>query len=263
MIHSRFPLRGKIGPLLITLVWPASWLQIQPVAEYHFFPLWLGYILTLDAIVFIRRGTSLFTRSRRTFVFLFVISAPVWWLFELFNRFVVNWIYIGFESTNPIRYVLFASLAFSTVVPAVFETTELFASFDWIQRIRHGPIIRPTTLVLSGSVIFGILSFGAMILFPRYTFPFAWTCVFFILDPINYVLGWSSITGWVSTGEWRPVLAIWAGTLMCGFFWELWNYYAYPKWIYEIPFVEFAHIFEMPLLGYGGYLTFGLEIFAM
>ena len=50
--------------------------------------------------------------------------------------------------------------------------------------------------------------------------------------------------------------------LLCGFFWEMWNYLAFPKWYYTIPFGQYAHIFEMPLLGYAGYLPFGLEIYA-
>ncbi len=36
-----------------------------------------------------------------------------------------------------------------------------------------------------------------------------------------------------------------------------------PKWIYNVPFVGFWHIFEMPLLGYGGYLPFSLELYAL
>jgi hypothetical protein len=47
------------------------------------------------------------------------------------------------------------------------------------------------------------------------------------------------------------------------FFWELWNYYSYPKWVYHVPFADFWHIFEMPVLGYGGYLPFALELFAL
>ncbi len=54
-----------------------------------------------------------------------------------------------------------------------------------------------------------------------------------------------------------------AGALVCGWFWEMWNYWAFPKWQYFIPYVDFAHIFEMPLLGYGGYLPFGLEVYAV
>ena len=43
----------------------------------------------------------------------------------------------------------------------------------------------------------------------------------------------------------------------------MWNFYSYPKWIYHVPFVGFWHVFEMPILGYTGYLPFALELFAL
>ena len=58
------------------------------------------------------------------------------------------------------------------------------------------------------------------------------------------------------------VVAMGVGALVCGWFWEMWNYWAFPKWHYTVPFLEYAHVFEMPLLGYGGYLPFGLEVYA-
>jgi hypothetical protein len=39
----------------------------------------------------------------------------------------------------------------------------------------------------------------------------------------------------------------------------LWNWHSLAKWVYTVPGVERWHIFEMPLLGYAGYLPFGLE----
>jgi hypothetical protein len=33
--------------------------------------------------------------------------------------------------------------------------------------------------------------------------------------------------------------------------------------VYHVPFVDFWRIFEMPLLGYGGYLVFAWELFAL
>jgi hypothetical protein len=39
----------------------------------------------------------------------------------------------------------------------------------------------------------------------------------------------------------------------------MWNFYSLAKWKYSIPFVERFHLFEMPILGYAGYLPFGLE----
>ena len=84
-----------------------------------------------------------------------------------------------------------------------------------------------------------------------------------MLDPINYLRGRPSVLSWVGRGDWRLVLALGMGALLCGLFWEMWNYWAFPKWHYTIAFVDFAHIFEMPLLGYGGYVPFGLEVYAI
>jgi hypothetical protein len=43
----------------------------------------------------------------------------------------------------------------------------------------------------------------------------------------------------------------------------MWNFLSYPKWIYHVPFVGFLHVFEMPLLGYLGYIPFSWELFAL
>jgi len=47
--------------------------------------------------------------------------------------------------------------------------------------------------------------------------------------------------------------------LLCGFFWEMWNFCSLAKWVYHVPFVQRFQVFEMPVLGYAGYLPFGLE----
>lgn len=260
---KQFPAHGWLGLLLIAIMWPVSWLRVQPLAEVSFFPLWLGYILTVDGVVLMRRGSSLLSRNRLAFAGLFLASAPIWWLFEFLNGFVKNWVYLGAEQYGPIRYFVQSSISFSTVAPAVFESAELIASFEFVKRFEGRRAVPASRPVLLGAFVFGLLSLAAMVMWPRYAFPFTWMCVFFILDPINYTLGWPSITTWMSRGDWRPVFALGGGALLCGFFWEMWNFYAWPKWTYHIPFVEFAHIFEMPLLGYGGYLPFGLELFAV
>jgi hypothetical protein len=86
--------------------------------------------------------------------------------------------------------------------------------------------------------------------------------LFLLLDPINYLSRRPSILEQVRRGDWLLVAAFGVGALVCGWFWEMWNYWSIPKWEYSIPFVEFVHIFEMPLLGYVGYLPFGLETYA-
>ena len=59
-----------------------------------------------------------------------------------------------------------------------------------------------------------------------------------------------------------PLSLLLAGIIM-GFFWEFWNYWALPKWTYDVPFVGFFKVFEMPILGYLGYFPFAFELYAM
>ena len=87
--------QGWLGVLLVALCWPLNWTLPGMRTAYLFFPLWLGYILVMDALVQGRTGTSLWMRSRRDFVLLFVASTPVWWLFELINQRTCNWEFMG------------------------------------------------------------------------------------------------------------------------------------------------------------------------
>lgn len=71
---------------------------------------------------------------------------PIWWLFELLNRRLGSWRYVGAEEITGLQHALLASLSFSTVVPAVFETAKLLRTFHWTERLAHGPrvaIARP------------------------------------------------------------------------------------------------------------------------
>jgi len=100
------------------------------------------------------------------------------------------------------------------------------------------------------------------LVFPRYCFVLIWLSVALILDPINNLLRRKSALAHIAVGDWRFIVLPLAG-LCCGFLWEMWNFYALPKWYYTISYVSFWKIFEMPLLGYSGYLPFALELFAM
>ena len=66
-----------------------------------------------------------------------------------------------------------------------------------------------------------------------------------------------------SNGDWRLVLLLFAAALICGVFWEMWNMYAWPKWVYTFPYLDQYKIFEMPVAGYLGYLPFGLDVWAL
>src|SRR5438876_430299 len=83
--------QGWLGLALLAICWPLNWTLPGMRTAYLFFPLWLGYVLVVDALVERRTGSSLWMRSRRDFVLLFVASSPVWWIFEVLNKSTENW----------------------------------------------------------------------------------------------------------------------------------------------------------------------------
>jgi hypothetical protein len=254
---------GWLGLALIALVWPLNWTLEGMRTHLLFFPLWLGYALWVDGWAYARTGTSLLTRSRVGYAALFLLSVPAWWTFELFNRRLGNWEYLGRAQFSDLEYALLSSLSFSTVVPAVFGTAELARSFAPIERFANGPRVARSPLLLAASLATGLAMLAAMLAWPRIFYPFLWMSGVFLLEPLAAALGRPSLLGDLERRDWRPWMALWAGTLQCGFFWEMWNAYSYPKWIYHVAGVEFAYVFEMPLLGYLGYLPFALELYLL
>ncbi len=252
-----------LGLLLVVVCWPLNWMLPGMRTAYLFFPLWLGYVLVVDAMVLSRAGTSLWTRSRRDFVLLFIASSPVWWIFELINGRTSNWEYLGSNNFTPFEYYALCTISFSTVMPAVFETAELARTFGWIDRVGRGPRIPATLRVNAGILACGLGMLALTLVWPRYCYPFVWSSLVLILDPLNGWLGRQQLLHDLCRGDWRPVISLSVGALICGFFWEMWNYYSWPKWVYHTPGAQFLHIFEMPLLGYGGYVPFALELFAL
>jgi hypothetical protein len=253
------------GLVLVAIFWPLNWLLPDETrrTSYLFFPLWLGYILTVDGLVLVRSGTSLLSRSRIEFVLTFLASAPAWWLFEVINWRTRNWEYLGGQVFTGPEYVLLSTISFSTVMPAVFETAELARTFWWAERFPQGPCLQPTHPMAAGLLIGGLAMLTLPLLWPRVFYPLVWGAVFLILEPLNMLMGRRTFFDWLQHGDWRPVIALSLGAFICGFFWEMWNYFSYPKWIYHTPGAEFLRVFEMPLLGYIGYLPFAWELYAL
>jgi hypothetical protein len=261
--RAAFPNHGWIGFALVGVFWAVNWGLDGNRTAWAFFPLWLGYCLVVDALAFRLHGTSLLTRSTRKYVGLFLVSDPAWWLFEAINLRLQNWHYLGREDFSNLEYAITATINFSIVIPAVFGTAELFAGMGFIRRMKASLVIPPTRLVTLMFFLLGLVFLGLMLWQPDRFFPLVWLSLIFLLEPVNIWLGNRSLTHWTAQGDWRPVVSLFLGALACGFFWEMWNYYSHPKWIYSTPGVDFLKVFEMPLLGYGGYLPFALELFAL
>lgn len=251
------------GLVLIAVFWFASWTRLGLLGEYSFFPLWLGYILTMDALVAWRKGASLLTRCPREFIVLFLLSMPVWWIFEFHNYFLLNWHYLIPNDYSALQIIVESTLCFSTVVPAVFETAALISTFGLVNRFRSSKrmIVQKHQLWFVMYLAVGL--FAGVLFLPRYFFPFTWIWLFLFVDALNFLRGRTSLIEQASRGDGRAIGALAMAGVVCGFFWEMWNILAMPKWYYTVPFVNFAHVFEMPLLGYGGYIPFAWELYAL
>ncbi len=258
-----FPLHGCIGLFLVVVFWILNWSLSGLRTQWGFFGLWLGYALTIDGIVYYKKATSLLTRNFKKYIGLFLISAPAWWLFEAFNQITNNWIYDGRQYFTNLQYFLLATLSFSTVMPAVFGTAEFAGTFKWIKNMKSGVQIKPSNSNIIKLFIAGIITLTLIIAFPDHFFYLIWISIYFLIEPVNILFKNKTLLDYTVNKDWRPIIALALGCLMCGFFWEMWNYYSYPKWIYHLPLVNFMHVFEMPVLGYIGYIPFSLELFAL
>lgn len=262
--HKRnFAAHGWFGIFLIVVFWILNWSLHGLRTHWGFFPLWLGYCLTVDALVLKRTGSSLYNRSIKKYFLLFVVSAPCWWLFELFNSHLQNWQYLGKENFSTLEYAFFETISFSTVTPAVIGSAELVSTFAWVKRFNFQYRISSNSKTAGIFFTFGLLLLAGILNWPTVFYPFVWIAVFLLIEPINLRLGYSSLLNFTSNKNWLPMLSLILGCLICAFFWEMWNYFSYPKWIYHLPHVDAPKLFEMPLPGYIGYIPFSLEVFAM
>ncbi len=249
--------------------WILAWTRFTwfaPLQGYTFFPLWLGFVISINAITQWRRGSCLVQRTPRLWAALFATSAAFWWLFEWLNRFTHNWHYLGISNYGALGYAVHATLCFSTVLPAVTAVAELLGTLaPWRRAGAAGP---PLRWVASRWTGFAFLVIGAAGLFgagaqPTSFYAALWAAPLALLLADDILAGRRGLAAEVAAGDWRRT-ATWAvAALGCGFFWELWNVHSAAKWIYTVPFTERWRVFEMPLLGYAGYLPFGLECYGV
>ena len=259
------PWWGWGGIMLSVCAWVLAWNRFPWFATlqpYTFTPLWLGYILSVNGVTVKRSGTCLMQRESYRFFLLFPVSALFWWYFEWLNRFVQNWYYIGIDDFSALAYVLHATLCFSTVLPAVASTMELVSTFQSSDNCScPGANIKITWnqrqewLLLALMVVVLV----ALPVAPDQLFPFVWIAPLIIIVSIQGVAGRQTIFSLFAQGNWRAIIIPVLAALICGFFWEMWNWKSLAHWEYSIPYVDRYHLFAMPILGYLGYLPFGLE----
>jgi len=256
----RFPWWGWAGLGLVAAGWTLAWSEGLAPPEwrrYTFTPLWLGYVLVMNALAWRRTGRSPLTHRTAWLLALFPVSAVFWWLFEHLNRFVGNWFYRGVVASGDWDYFLQGTLPFSTVLPAVASTWAWLASHPRLDALALPPL-RGHPLLAGCALVLGTLALGAIGVWPDALYAMLWLAPLLVLAGLQWLLLGESLLAPLARGDWRPLLQPALAALVCGLFWELWNWGSAAQWHYSVPYVQRFHVFEMPLLGYAGYLPFGV-----
>lgn len=239
---------------------------------YGFIPTFWGYSMILDGIVYKRtNGNSFFSNSIRLLIPMATSSTLCWAIFAYMNFFVdANWYYpIGNYISQPAFY-LYAFAGGMTLTPLVIINYQLLKTFPKLtQRFSYGPkIILPKNIRIA--VLIGTLALMyAVTHFPFLLFPMLWLGPAIILGLVLDFIGlWTPFKPIAEKGNWSPLALVALAGLFQGFLWEGTNYFSASHhpfaadvpgyWIYSLPYVNVLHIFEMPLLGFFGYMPYAV-----
>lgn len=261
-----FPWWGWLGLAELAVAWVFCWAKfdfcrpIQPHISYM--PLWVGYILVVNALCVRRSGTSPLTAHPGAYLATFPVSSLFWWFFEYLNRYVWNWYYLGVSQMGAGEYAFYATLCFSSVLPAVTATAALLHTFGPFRDERFAdlkPVNVRGAAALALFAVVALLGLTGIVFFPQATFPLLWLSPLMVFLLLQAALGEPCVLALPGGRNWALVFRFAAAALVCGLAWETWNYYAVAKWVYAVPYVHRFQIWEMPLIGFAGYLPFGVE----
>jgi hypothetical protein len=263
--RSRFPIWGWMGLILLVVAWVVAWNRFPVFAalqKHTFSPIWLGYILVINALTYQRSGHCLLIDRTKYFLWLFPLSAGFWWSFEYLNRFVENWYYIGVDEFGAWEYFWYATLPFSTVLPAVLSTAQWLHTFPrlglGLANVWRGGETTTSCMPIVFLVL-GIFGLIGIAIWPTLLFPLVWVVPVLLLIALQAFSGSDPLLiSALKTGDWQRIWLLALAGLVCGFLWELWNMKSLAHWAYTVPYVQRFEVFAMPLIGYAGYIPFGI-----
>jgi len=244
------------GIVLHVLSYVILFKRIEPLYIHFYSFVWWSYILIIDSIYALKKNKFLILKN--SLIFLIVISAGFWCIFELINLRIQNWFYINLPRELGQRWFMGYLLSYGTVIPAIYVTKEIIHSLIGKIKIKNTYVKNYTVYAIT----IGFFMLFITLLVPEYFFGLAWVSTGLIFDGYNYKVGNRSFAGDLEKGCIDNLLASMLGGAFCGFLWEFWNNWAVTKWVYTVPFFEDLKLFEMPVLGYTGFIVFGFETIA-
>ncbi len=260
-MKKTFPIHGIFGIVLLLLSQFLLFKKIDPFYSWFYCFAWWSYILIIDAIIYRLKGNSLLLNRTGEFFLMIPWSIFLWLIFETANFSLENWYYINLPKSTVERWVGYA-VAYGTVLPGMFETTEFLETTGLFKNLRIKKIMISYVgrLVL---ILLGTFCLVASILMPEYFFPLIWIGFIFLLEPFIYRFGGKSLLKDLEEGNLRKIFFLLLAGLICGILWEFWNFWALSKWVYTVPFFEEGKGFEMPVPGFLGFPPFAIEVYVM
>jgi hypothetical protein len=258
---GRLPVYAAVGLLSMILFQGLLFTGNSFIGRY-FTPIqWTGLILFLDGLRKRRAGRSWISDHLGEFLLLCGISIASWLVFEWYNVYLKNWTYLSLPDSRLERYFGYA-WAFATISPGMFL---IYLTLDDLVPGKEAD--NPPRL--PNAVFWPFVTVGAACLVvplfwpSTWMTPLVWVGFAFFLDPIVGRMGGRSILSEFFTGQFRSMPLFFLAGLAAGLLWEFWNYWAISKWEYDVPYWGHIKLFEMPVLGFLGFMPFIIESFAI
>src|SRR4030066_1310845 len=175
-----FPFHGIIGIALLFLSEIFLFKKVDPFYSWFYCFAWWSYILIIDAVIYRLKGNSLILNRTKEFFLMIPWSVFIWLVFEAANLSLKNWYYINLPRSMLERWLGYV-IAYGTVLPGMFETTELLETLGLLENSR----IKETTISSGGHsalILLGILFLLSSVIIPEYCFPLIWIGFIFLLE---------------------------------------------------------------------------------
>ncbi|MFI5038089.1 MAG: DUF4332 domain-containing protein [Solirubrobacterales bacterium] len=256
------PFIAGVAAVLLGLAIGLALRGVEPAATWLYEAAWYPTIVLMAALVARREGADPFTAHPVHALSVFAWSAVFWFFFELLNWRLANWYYVNVPAGRLERWVGI-SLAFATVLPAIFLAARALEAWGVVRSVRTTPM-RVTPAGLRVTAFAGAVFLVLPLAWPRYFFPLVWGATTLLAEPALYRREprWSLIAD-LERGELGRIVRLLLGGAAIGLLWELYNSFARSRWIYTVPGLEGLKIFEMPLLGFVGFPVFALECWSV
>lgn len=238
-------------------------------------PLFWGLFLIIDGITFKRNGGKSMVANRMPEVVGIAISSAMgWMIFDYLNFFVKdNWYYPFGNIIDREQFLLYAIIISMGLIPLSFAFYELFNTFRVFERrftdglkVIFPEWVKTALLLISVACLFLSGLYPDTLFFSLWLAPGVLIAV--VLDKVGY---WTPLRS-IGQGNWRPVLVFALTYLAAGLCLEGENWasaihasdgnatftMAPAYWQYSLPYVNRFHLFEMPIVGFLGYMPFSI-----